>query len=80
MALPLDGVDEPTANVFRANAEKIALNCELLAGRLALPTASADRARSLDAVRTALDRLEALGAAKGYLAGWRQWLTEAARA
>jgi hypothetical protein len=78
MGLPLDGVDEPAAKLLRENAEKIAINYELFAGRLGLPSLPvADRAGSLDAVRAALDRLEALGASKDYLAGWRQWLAEA---
>jgi len=80
MALPLDGVDGPTAKALRENAEKIALNYELFAGRLGLPSVPvADRAASLNALRRALDRLEALGAGKAYLAGWRQWLAEAGR-
>jgi hypothetical protein len=81
MALPLNGVDEPTATLLRANAEKIALNYELFAGRLGLPAAApADRAGSLDAMRTALVRLEVLGADRNYVATWRQWLAEAERA
>ena len=80
MGLPLEGVDEPTARLLRVNAEKIALNYELFAARLGLPAApAADRAGGLEGVHTALDRLEALGADKGYLAGWRQWLAETER-
>jgi len=80
MGLPLEGLDEPTAQALRANAEKIALNYELLAARLGLPAVpAADRAASLEGVRTALDRLEALGANEGYVAGWRAWLAEAER-
>ena len=73
-------MDEPAAKTLRANAEKIALNYELFAGRLGLPSVPvAERAARLNDVRTALDRLEALGADKGYLAGWRLWLAETAR-
>ena len=80
MSLPLGRLDAPTAKLLRDNAEKIALNYELFAARLGLATLPADeRAKSLQAVGAALDRLAALGADKGYVASWRQWLTEAER-
>ena len=80
MGLHLDGVDEPTAKLLRDNAERIALNYGVLADRLALTAVPAtDRTQVLNAVRIALDRLEALGADKGYLKGWRKWLADAGR-
>jgi hypothetical protein len=80
MGVPLDGVDEPTQKLLRENAEKIALNYELYAARLGLSWVPvAGRAQSLDAMRPAVDRLETLGASKGYLTAWRQWLAEAGR-
>lgn len=78
MSLPLDGLDEGTAKLLRENAEKIALNDELFAARLGLPSLpAAERPGSLKAVQTALDRLAALGVNQGYLGAWRQWLAEA---
>jgi len=81
MALPLEGLDQPTTDALRANAEKIALNYELLAGRLGLPALPVpERAGSLEAMRAALDRLEALGADNGYVGAWREWVVAAGRA
>ncbi len=80
MTLAPAGLDEETAAALRANAEKISLNFELFACRLELPSLpAAGREESLTQARAAIDRLEVLGAEKGYIAGWREWVAEAGR-